>query len=88
MTTRRKILEIHEKGSVGRLPYPGRRVPDRHPCDVCKRVHPGRCVPADVRSVHVNLTLPGRVHRRMVERVPWGQRSGWIARLVAQELDR
>lgn len=59
----------------------------RHPCDVCRRVHRGRCKPADQRSVTVTITLPSYLHRELAKRVPWGERSGWIARLIHQELD-
>lgn len=57
------------------------------PCGVCRRVHRGRCTPADARSVQVVITLPGRVARRLFAHVPWGTRSRWVARLVERELD-
>jgi hypothetical protein len=59
----------------------------RLPCEVCKKVHQGRCVPRDARSVQMCITFPGRVHRLLSERVPWGERSGFVARAVAKELD-
>lgn len=60
----------------------------RHPCDVCCRVHQGRCSPDDTRSVQLHLTVPTRIRRRLYARVPWGQRAGWVARLIERELDR
>jgi len=58
------------------------------PCDQCHRMHRGRtCKPADQRSVSVCVTLPIYVHAELVERVPWGERSGWLARLVERELN-
>lgn len=67
--------------------YAARR-PKGTPCEICHRVHPGRCTPEDARTINVCVTLPGRVHRLLHDRVPWGERSGWIARLVEHELDR
>lgn len=59
-----------------------------HPCTVCNRMHLGRrCKPADQRSVAVCVTLPTRVHAQLVQHVPWGERSGWVARLVERELN-
>ena len=57
------------------------------PCDVCRRVHPGRCLQADARSARIGLTLPGWVARRLRQHVPWGDRSAWIAALIERELD-
>jgi len=57
-------------------------------CEGCKRFHPGpRCKLPEDRSVKVCVTLPGRVHRMLTERVAWGERSGWLARLAEKELD-
>jgi len=63
-------------------------MPDRHPCDVCRTVHQGRCVPDDKRAVRLCLTLPGRVDRRLRDLVPWGDRSRWVTRLITDALDR
>jgi hypothetical protein len=58
-------------------------------CAVCGRVHRGNhCKPEDARSVTVSVSLPGWLHRSMTERVPWGERSAWVAGLVAAELER
>lgn len=60
----------------------------RAPCDVCCRVHRGpRCKPTDKRSVKTGVTLPGHVHRELVESVPWGERSAFIARATAAALE-
>jgi len=59
----------------------------RHPCDVCRRVHRGRCKPADKRSVSVTITIPTHLHRELAAKVPWGERSRWITRLIRQELE-
>lgn len=58
------------------------------PCDVCCRVHNGTCKPDEDRTVRVCVSLPGWLHREMVERVPWGERSAWLADLAAKELAR
>jgi hypothetical protein len=57
------------------------------PCDVCRRVHPNRCKPTAARSVRVTLTLPGWVHRRLVDEVPWGERSAFLAAAVEAHLE-
>lgn len=57
-------------------------------CDVCKRIHPGRCTPDSERSTQIGVTLPGRIARRLRERIAWGERSSWVARLIEAELDR
>lgn len=63
------------------------RARKRKPCDVCRRVHPGRCAPGDQRSRPLHLTIPSSVDSRLRERVPWGERSGWVAALIERELD-
>lgn len=64
------------------------RARTRKPCDVCSRVHRGRCIPDDVRGGQVNVHLPGRVRRLLYRHVPWGERSRWVAELIERELDR
>jgi hypothetical protein len=60
----------------------------RTPCDVCRRVHRGRrCKPTEARSVHVCVTMPAHVHRELVDVVPWGERSGFVARAVENALE-
>lgn len=59
----------------------------RHPCDVCRRVHRGRCKPAEQRSVSLTITVPAHLYREMTERVPPRKRAGWIARLIHRELE-
>lgn len=54
------------------------------PCDRCKRMHDGFTCEGPAEKVCV--TLPAGVYARMVEAVPWGERSGWIARLIEKEL--
>ena len=64
------------------------RASNRVPCDVCCRFHRGpRCKPEDQRTVRVCTTFPGPVYRAMVDAVPWGERSAWVAGLVARELE-
>ena len=56
-------------------------------CDNCRRLHLGpRCKPEDQRSVPVIAHLPQHLHRLFTERVPWGERSAWLTRLVEKEL--
>jgi hypothetical protein len=75
------------KGTKGL--HPEGTASDRVPCDVCCRFHRGpRCKPEDQRSVQMCITFPGRIHRLLTERVPWGERSGFVARAVAKELDQ
>jgi hypothetical protein len=58
------------------------------PCSVCRRCHRGRrCLPIDKRSVSLPISFPGHVARELRERVPWGERSGYVARLVAEALE-
>lgn len=58
------------------------------PCDTCKRVHRGpRCRPGDQRRVPMQIGFPAHVHRELMDRVPWGERSGWVADVVAAALD-
>lgn len=57
------------------------------PCDECRRVHPGECLPGDKTVKHC-ITIPARVDRLFREVVPWGERSAWIARLIEAELGR
>lgn len=57
------------------------------PCDVCNRVHPGRCAPTDERSKQIGVTLPGGVHQLLTERVPWGERSAFVAGLIVEALE-
>lgn len=64
------------------------RARNRKPCAVCNRVHPGRCTPEDQRAQTVAVSLPGHVARRLKDRIGWGDRSGWVAQLVEDELDR
>lgn len=57
------------------------------PCDGCCRVHRGpRCKPDDRRSVNVCVTLPAHVARELRERVPWGERSAFVAGAVDEAL--
>ena len=56
-------------------------------CDVCRRVHPGRCTPPYKRSVSMCITIPSYVHSALSEHVPWGDRSDWIAQLITRELE-
>jgi hypothetical protein len=64
-----------------------RRASQRQPCEVCCRVHPGRCASIDERSKQVTFTLPGGVHQLLTERVPWGERSSFVAGLVTEALE-
>lgn len=57
------------------------------PCDVCLRCHRGpRCRPGEKRSVDLKITLPAHVARELKARVPWGERSGFVARAVDRAL--
>jgi hypothetical protein len=61
----------------------------RPPCNVCLRCHRGpRCKPADTRSQQVCVTLPGHVHRRLEQQIPWGERSAWVAKAIENALDQ
>lgn len=60
----------------------------RGPCDVCKRVHRGRCSAEDDRTVRMCLALPGHLDRRLRDHVDFGDRSGFVAALIEAELDR
>lgn len=60
----------------------------RPPCAVCRRVHPGRCKPVGERTVTLSVTVSGTLARRLRQLIPWGDRSGFVARVVAAELDR
>lgn len=64
------------------------RAKRRRPCGICRRVHPGRCLPEDQRSDKFGITLPGWLGRRLRARIAWGDRSRWIAQLIEAELDR
>jgi hypothetical protein len=60
----------------------------RPPCDVCKRRHNGlRCKPTDARTVDLTISVPGYIHRTLLERVPWGERSAWVSNLIRKELN-
>lgn len=53
----------------------------------CGERHRGpRHKPEDERSHNVMVTLPGHVYRELMARVPHGERSGFVARLVADAL--
>lgn len=54
------------------------------PCDQCKRMHDGYVCAGPAEKVEVYL--PAGLHALLVEAVPWGERSGWIARLIEKEL--
>jgi len=56
-------------------------------CDVCQRTHQGRCTPPYKRSVSMCITLPAYIFDALAERVPWGERSGWVAALITRELE-
>lgn len=58
----------------------------RRPCGICLRVHRGACVDPERRSVTVSVSLPSWLHAAMVEQVPWGERSRWLADLAEKEL--
>ena len=73
---------------LGTRPITGKPVRHRAPCDICNRVHRGRCTPADERSVNTCVTLPGRTHRRLTDLIPWGERSRFVAAAVEDRLDR
>lgn len=60
----------------------------RSPCVVCKRMHRGRrCKPEDARAAQLNISMPAHIHRALVARVPWGERSGFVARAVESALE-
>lgn len=52
------------------------------PCDECKTIHDGECVP-----VRVQFSLPAWLHDLFVDSVPWGQRSRLVSRLIAEHLE-
>ena len=68
------------------MPRPAADWPTRRVCAVCSTSHQGRCTPPEARSVPLCLSLPPSVHTALCEAVPWGERSGWVARLIADEL--
>jgi hypothetical protein len=58
------------------------------PCHGCCRVHRGpRCLPTDARSVTLAISFPGWVARELCDRLAWGERSGFVARAVAEALE-
>lgn len=62
---------------------------DRQPCHTCKRVHrPPECDPEAPRSTSRYVYLPGYLDRELVELVPWGERSAFVAQAVEEKLDR
>lgn len=57
-------------------------------CDGCKRVHRGpKCKPAEKRSTSIAITFPAHVARELKARVPWGERSAFVARAVDAALE-
>lgn len=56
------------------------------PCDVCRKVHENPCEEGDGRSVKFCVTLPAGVGRLLRDRVPWGERSPFVAALIEKEL--
>lgn len=59
---------------------------NRRPCDICCRVHQGRCATDDERTGRVTVTLPDYLRRRLDEVAPWGERSAYIRGLLEREL--
>lgn len=58
------------------------------PCDGCRRVHRGpRCKPTDARSTTMAISFPAHVARDLRDQVPWGERSEFVARVVADALE-
>lgn len=58
------------------------------PCDGCCRVHRGpRCKPTESRSVSMSVTVPRHVRRGLDDAVPWGERSGFVARAIEAALE-
>lgn len=59
----------------------------RVPCDRCRHCHPAPECPDGVEHfAQRSLYLPPYVDRLLVERVPKGLRSAYIARLIADDL--
>lgn len=63
------------------------RARKRRPCDICHRVHPGRCAPDADRSVRFTVMLPGHVDQRLRDHIDYGHRSKWVADVVELALD-
>lgn len=62
--------------------------PERVPCDRCRRMHPApACPPDGPPSSSRTITLPAWLADRLDELVPWGERSGYIARALADRLE-
>lgn len=55
-------------------------------CDACNRLHPPPACEDGELSVPLSLTLRPWLHRRLVEEVPWGDRSGFVADLIEEAL--
>lgn len=67
--------------------YNTRTRPKAPPCDGCNRRHRGpRCKPEDARSVRVGFTLPFHVRQALLDHIPWGERSAYIASLIEADL--
>lgn len=62
------------------------RTRPRKACDVCRRVHPGRCLPGEDRTEQVTVHLPSYLRRRLDEVAPNG-RSAFIRDLLRRELE-
>lgn len=63
------------------------RARDRGPCDVCFRVHRGRCLPGAERTVKVTVCLPAHVAEALRDQVGWGERSAFVSDLVSEALE-
>jgi hypothetical protein len=60
----------------------GRRIA----CDICKHLHEPPACPPGAAAVRMTIDLPPHVHRALIGRIHWGERSPWIVRLIRREL--
>lgn len=58
------------------------------PCDVCKRCHRGRrCLPEEDLKRTLTITIAPRLLEAMEDAgIFWGDRSGYVARLIEEDL--
>jgi hypothetical protein len=56
------------------------------PCRWCKRIHPARCKPPLERTASITLSVPAGLLQRFRDRVPYGERSAFVAALLHKEL--